>query len=132
MTHKIKTFKFIHLAICTGVILAYIFAGQFTVAQLTAQEINSNDLVFIAIPLGAFFLSNFMFKSQLKKINSSASIEEKLPVYQTASIIRWAILEGAAFIILFLKPNLLIFGIFIIFYLIYLRPTEEKIVSDFE
>jgi hypothetical protein len=58
-------------------------------------------------------------------------LEDKLPVYQTASIIRWAILEGVAFIILILKPDFLIFGILVIIYLIFLRPTEEKITNDF-
>ena len=73
-----------------------------------------------------------MFKSQLKQVESQANLEEKLPVYQTASIIRWAILEGAAFLILFIKPDLLIFGILLILYLVYLRPTEEKIINDFQ
>ena len=132
MTQKIKTLKLIHLAICAGMILAYIFAGQFSIEQLKGQEIDSDDLVYLAIPIAAFFLSNFMFKSQLRQVDSRASLEEKLPVYQTASIIRWAILEGAAFLILFMKPDLLIFGILLILYLVYLRPTEEKIVSDFQ
>lgn len=132
MTEKIKTLKLIHLAICAGMILAYIFAGQFTIEQLKGQEIDSDNLVYLALPIAAFFLSNFMFKSQLKQVDSQASLEEKLPIYQSASIIRWAILEGAAFLILFLKPDLLIFGILLILYLVYLRPTEEKIVSDFQ
>ena len=132
MTQKIKTLKLIHLAICAGMILAYIFAGQFSIEQLKGQEIDSDDLVYLAIPIAAFFLSNFMFKSQLRQVDSRASLEEKLPVYQTASIIRWAILEGAAFLILFMKPDLLIFGILLILYLVYLRPTEEKIVSDLQ
>ena len=132
MTEKIKTLKLIHLAICAGMILAYIFAGQFTIEQLKGQEIDSDDLAYIVIPIAAFLLSNFMFKSQLKQVDSRAGTEEKLPIYQTASIIRWAILEGAAFLILFMKPDLLIFGILLILYLIYLRPTEEKIVSDLQ
>ena len=132
MTQKNKTLKLIHLAICAGMILAYIFVGQFSMEQLKGQEIGSDDLVYLAIPIVAFFLSNFMFKSQLKQVDSRASLEDKLPVYQTASIIRWAILEGGAFLILFMKPDLLIFGILLILYLVYMRPTEEKIVNDFQ
>jgi hypothetical protein len=132
MTEKIKTLKVIHLAICAGVILAYIFAGQFTIEQLKGQEIDTDDLVYLIVPIAAFFLSNFMFKSQLNQVEPKSTLEEKLPVYQTASIIRWAILEGGAFLILFMKPDLLIFGIILILYLISLRPTEEKIISDFQ
>ena len=132
MTEKIKILKIIHLAICAGMILAYIFAGQFTIEQLKGQQIDSDDLVYLAIPFAAFFLSNFMFKSQLKQVDSKSTLEEKLPIYQTASIIRWAILEVGAFLILFMKPDLLIFGIILILYLVFLRPSEEKIVSDFQ
>ena len=113
-------------------ILAYIFAGKFTIEQLKGQIISTDDLVYFAIPVAVFFLSNFMFKSQLKQVDSRLTLEEKLPLYQTASLIRWAILEGAAFFILFIKPDLLILGIIIILYLVFLRPTEEKIVSDFQ
>lgn len=43
---------------------------------------------------------------------------------------RWAILEGAAFLILFLKPDFVLFGLLIIIYLIFLRPTEERVNND--
>lgn len=132
MKEKINTLKVIHLAISAGMILAYIFAGQFTIEQLKGQEIDADDLIYLAIPFASFFLSNFMFKSQLRQADPKSTLEEKLPVYQTASIIRWAILEGGAFLILFMKPDLLIFGILLILYLMYLRPTEEKIVNDFQ
>ncbi len=48
-------------------------------------------------------------------------------MYQTASLIRWVIIEGAAFFILFSNPDFVILGILLIGYLIYLRPTEANI-----
>ena len=132
MDQKLKTLQIIHLAICAGMILAYIFAGQFTVTQLKGQEIEINDLLYLAIPIGAFFLSNFLFKTQLKQVDPKIILEDKLPIYQTASIIRWAILEAASFLILFIKPELVIFGILLIIYIAILRPTEDKIFTDFE
>lgn len=130
MKEKIKTLKIIHLAICAGMIVAYIFIGESTMEQMNSQEINSENAIYLVVPIVAFFVSNLMFKSKLKQIDSSLTLEEKLPFYQTASIIRWAILEGAAFLILFIKPEFIILGIIIILYLAYLRPTEDKIVSD--
>jgi hypothetical protein len=65
-------------------------------------------------------------------IDKKLKTEEKIPYYQTASIIRLAILEGAAFLILFLKPDFLLFGILIILYIIFLRPTEQQFRRDFE
>ncbi len=132
MAQNLKTVKLIHLAICSGAILAYIVIGQFTFEQLIGQKISSDNLFYLAIPIAAFVLSNFMFKSHLKQVKPQASAEEKLSLYQTASIIRWAILEGAALAILFLKPDFFIFGILLILYLIYLRPTEENFTNAFQ
>jgi len=123
MTEKLKTLRLIHLANCAAMILAYIFAGQFTIEQLKGQEIDAEDLVYLALPIGAFFLSN--------KVDPKITLEEKLPIFQTASLIRWAILEGAAFLILFVKPDLIIFGIILIIYIVYLRPTEETVAKYF-
>src|SRR3970040_2143664 len=97
MTQKIKTLQIIHLAICAGIIVVYFMTGNLSMESLTIKSIDSSEIVFIAIPILAVFLSNFLFKSQLKQANHKLKPEENLPIYQTASIIRWAILEGAAF-----------------------------------
>lgn len=132
MTEKIRTLQIIHLAICAGTIIVYLTVGQFSIDKLKIDAIESSEIVYALIPVLAFVLSNFLFKSQLKQINPKSAINDKLPVYQTASIIRWAILEGAAFVLLFLKPDFMLLGILIIAYLVFLRPTEGRITSDFE
>ena len=132
MNEKIKTLQIIHFALCAGLIVAYFVIGEISVEKLKKiPTIDSSSIVFAIIPLLAFILSSFLFKSQLKQVDPKLKLEDKLPVYQTASIMRWAILEVAAFILLILKPDFLIFGILIIIYLIFLRPTEEKIINDF-
>ena len=83
--------------LCSGVVVAYILAGNITTETLSLQGINVGHLPYLAVPVLALFLSNFMFKSQLKQVNTKLNIEDNLGIYQTASIIRWAILEGAAF-----------------------------------
>lgn len=131
MTEKIKTLQIIHLAVCAGTILAYFLLGELSIEKLkNIPVIDSSSIVYIFIPILAFVLSTFLFKSQLKQIDPKLKTEDKLPVYQTASIMRWAVLEGAAFLILFLKPDFILFGILIIIYLIFLRPTAEKINND--
>jgi hypothetical protein len=132
MTEKIKILKTIHLAICAGVIITYIMLGGFSMETLKIPVLDSSSIVFAVLPFLSIFLGNFLFKSQLKQADQNLKIEEKLPIYQTASIIRWAILEGVAFIILFLKPDLALFGLIVIAYLIFLRPTENKINADFQ
>ena len=132
MTEKIKTLQIIHLALCAGLIIAYFVIGEISVEKLkTILIIDASSIVFAILPFLAIIMANFIFKSQLKQVDQKLKLEDKLPVYQTASIIRWAILEGVAFIILIMKPDFLIFGILVIIYLIFLRPTEEKISSDF-
>lgn len=132
MTQKIKTLQTIHLAICAGIIVAYFMIGNLSMETLKIKSIDSSEIMFVAIPILAFFLSNFLFKSQLKQANSKLKSEENLPIYQTASIIRWAILEGAAFLILFVSPDFQLFGILIIAYLVFLRPTEDRVNNDLQ
>jgi len=132
MTQKIKTLQTIHLAICAGIIVAYFMIGNLSMETLKIKSIDASEMVFVAIPILAFVLSNFLFKSQLKQTNSKLKSEENLPIYQTASIMRWAILEGAAFLILFVSPNFQLFGILIIAYLVFLRPTEDRVNNDLQ
>jgi len=131
MTEKIKTLQIIHLAICAGTILVYFFVGELSIEKLkNIPTIDSTSAVYVFIPVFAFVLSTFLFRTQLKQIDPKLKLEDKFPIYQSASIMRWAVLEGAAFILLFLKPDFILFGILIIIYLIFLRPTEERINSD--
>jgi len=132
MNEKLKTLRILHMAICAGTIAAYIFAGNFSRDQLLIKHVDTSEIIFIAIPVLAIFLSNFLFKSQLKQANPNSKIEANMDIYQAASLIRWAILEGAAFIILFIKPEFISFGILLIAYLISLRPTEDRIKNDLQ
>ncbi|MDQ6472370.1 MFS transporter [Flavobacterium sp. LHD-80] len=130
MSEKIKVLQIIHLAICAGTIIAYYILGDLSIEKLRIPVIDSSSAVYVLIPVLAFVFSSFLFKSQLKQINPKLKLEEKFPIYQTASILRWAVLEGAAFLILILKPDFILFGILILIYLIFLRPTAERIDND--
>ena len=133
MTEKLKTIKTIHLAICAGVIIAYFMIGDLSsLENLKMPSIDKASVIYLLIPISSIFLSNLLYKSQVKNIDSKLKLEEKIPFYQTASIIRLAVLEGTAFLILFLKPDFLIFGILIIIYIIFLRPTETQFRKDCE
>lgn len=130
MNEKIKTLQIIHLGICAGTIIAYFIVGDISLETLNIPAIDSNSILYLVIPVLAFVLSSILFKAQLKQIDPKLKLEDKLPVYQAASIMRWAVLEGAAFLILFIKPEFILFGILLIAYLLYLRPTDERITND--
>ena len=132
MKEKIRTLKIVHLTICGATLLIYILLGNISLETLNIPSMDSPSNYFLAVPLIAFVLGNLIFKSQLKKVDRSKTLEENLGIYQTASIIRLAILEGGAFIILLMAPELLLFGIFVIVYMLYLVPTETRIKKDLQ
>ena len=131
MEQQLKVFKIIHLALIAGLILAYYFLGDLgNLTDLTFPTVNSENYIYLFIPIAAFIVSNLLFKHFVSKIDNNLSVQQKLVSYQTASIIRWAILEGAAFLILLIFPEFLLFGILLIVYLALLIPTEARIKRD--
>lgn len=136
---SLKTFSIIHLALCSGV---FIF-GFIMFSKIKSTEIildDSTDVFKYIIPcasIAAIFLSNFLFKSQLNSISENAELKEKMVKYQSASIIKYAILEGVSIlsiVIYSLTSNflylLIAFGMLL--YLISQRPTLSKIISDLD
>ena len=89
-------------------------------------------MIYLAIPIAAFIISNLMFKMLVSKIDNALSLKEKIVPYQSASIVRYAIIEGAAFLILILKPELIVFGLLLIVYLALLMPNEQRIKRDLQ
>jgi len=131
MEQQLKVFKIIHLALIAGLILAYYFLGDLgNLTELTFPTVNSKSYIYLFIPIAAFIVSNLLFKHFVSKIDNNLSVQQKLVSYQSASIIRWAILEGAAFLILLIYPEFLLFGILLIVYLALLIPTEARIKRD--
>ncbi|MCH3885886.1 MFS transporter [Tenacibaculum aquimarinum] len=128
MENQLRTIKIIHFALIAGLVLAYFIIGD--ILNITIPTLEGENLFYIFIPAIAVLASNFVFKNLLSKIDSKQSKEQKLMQYQTASIVRWAILEGGAFLILFLKPELAIFGLLLILYLFLVKPTKEKIENE--
>lgn len=127
MNKKIKPLKIIHLALCIGLSLAYIIIGNLTdLNNLSVPDIETDSLIYLAIPIVALFLSSFLYKNKIKEMNSQESVDKNLATYQTACILRWAIIEGAAFMLLFLKADFILFGVLLIVYLITLYPSKDR------
>ena len=129
---QLKTIQTIHLALTLGVTIAYFFLSEITTIDelFILTEINSSNIYIGIIPIVAYIFSNIMFKKTISKIDKKLKTEENIGAYQTAAIIRWAILEGAAFFIITNSPDFILFGAVLIIYLALLRPTESRIISD--
>ena len=130
MDQKIKTLKVIHLALVAGVAIAFTILGNFK--TIFDMVIDNSSLLYAFIPAIAYVASNFMFKNMLGKIQKDACNEEKLAIYQSASIARWAIIEGACFLILILKPDFLLLGVILLIYLILLAPKKAQILQTLD
>ncbi|WP_159018755.1 MFS transporter [Algibacter sp. L3A6] len=130
MEEKLKVTKMINIALCSGLVMAYIFIGDVTSISFNMPALSQSNIIYVLIPITAYIFSNFMFKTQLKAADKTLKPEANMAVYQTASIVRWAILEGAAFLILFLNKDFILFGILIILYLALIHPTEDRVKTD--
>ena len=133
MKAQLKVFRIIHLALVAGLLVAYFVLGNLSdFSQLKLPTLNNDNMIYLAIPIAAFIISNLMFKMLVSKIDNALSLKEKIVPYQSASIVRYAIIEGAAFLILILKPELIVFGLLLIVYLALLMPTEQRIKRDLQ
>lgn len=128
MEQQINLLKIIHFALLTGVTIAYFIIGD--VLNLSIPELEGDNLYYLFIPVIVILVSNFLYRNIVSKIDKRADTQQKLTQYQTASIVRWAILEGGAFLILILKPKLILFGLFLLLYLLWVKPTEEKVKNE--
>lgn len=127
MNQKIKTLKIIHLALVAGVTIFYFLIGNFK--NILNLEIDNSSLIYSFIPAIAYVLSNLLFKNTLRTVKINSSTDEKFAIYQSASIFKWAIIESACFLMLLLKPDFILFGVILLFYLILLAPKEIKILQ---
>jgi hypothetical protein len=132
MQPNIRTLQIIHLALVIGVTMAYIIVGKlYSLDFLNFPELNNTALYVILGAVAAVVISNLIYKQQLKQVPKSATYQEQFVVYQTATIMRLAILEGAAFLLLFLVQEVLIIGLLLIVYMVLIRPSEERMKNDF-
>lgn len=128
MIQQVKILKIIHLSLLTSVTVAYFILGD--IFNLTMPKLEGDNLYYTFIPAIAVLISNFIYKKAISKIDKKIDTQQKLAQYQFASIMRWVILQAGAFLILILKPELLVFGLLLLLYLLLVRPTEQKIENE--
>ena len=132
MREKIRTLKIIHLALVAGVGMAYIMNGNWDSLQFPDTSDFTEFGVFLFIPLAAVVFGQVLFTRLVKAIDPESSLDEQYGAYMTASLIRWAFLEGAAFMLLFVVPVFIGVGVLLILYLAFLRPSEARVMRDLD
>lgn len=131
----LKTLSIIHGSLCLGLIVftavVYMQNGNF--------EASANNNIFVfAIPLIAmagYFGSTWIFQNRIQNSPKTEVLSKKLQRYYVALLIKYAILETAAFMALmgyYYSGNALhlVITICLIVYLIFQRPTLEKLHQE--
>ena len=133
----LKTFTILHLALFAGPIIFLV--ATYAQPEKTAYTFKIGESVFTyIIPFltgASIFVGNMLGRKKLEEAKNKATLQEKLVIYQSSSIIRYALLEGTALLAIVTFGNeynffYLIFAAIAIGYVLYLRPTKDKITTD--
>ncbi|PWL37833.1 hypothetical protein DKG77_13770 [Flagellimonas aquimarina] len=130
----IKTLSLLHLGLISSpVVLSGIIYFQ---TQSTSFDLsNTDDIYLMIVPIVSvicLFLGDFIFKHSVKNIPKTINLKQKLARFQTASIIKYALVEAPALfgvVAFMITENMayLIVSLVLIFYFFMLKPTKEKI-----
>ncbi len=135
-----KSIKIIHLALVTGVVFFALISILLQAKGFgtVGQEIDNVLLIVVPIfVLAGIFASNFVFKKKLSEVRKKSNLKEKMEEYQSALIIKLALIEGPSFfavITYLLTDNYIYLGltaILIIVFIIY-APNKTKFITDLE
>lgn len=118
-----------------------VFSAVTLVLYSPTGEATENNLIQVfqfAVPIGTIVLlasGYFIFKAVVSKIEKSSHLKSKLPKYQSAVIVRAAMIEVAGFlgtIAAFLTGEMYFIAAtaLIVIVLILLRPTVHGVVED--
>ncbi|WP_046757016.1 hypothetical protein [Kordia jejudonensis] len=133
----VQTLTIIYMALLSGLlffmaIVFFQFDGAMTPTFDTSDTLL---LVYPVIAVGAILGSQTIFKKLLASAESKPSLKAKLASYQTASIIKFAMIEGPAFfgiILSMITGNtafMAIAGVLVLFLMLQ-RPSKTKVESD--
>ena len=133
----IKMFQTIHLGLLGGqALFAIVTYTQFGPSKFDIK--NTADPLLYVVPLFAiasFIASVILFKLLVSKAAGKETLTEKVMAYQTALLVRFALLEGASLfglVVFFSTHNLLFLFVSVILmvYFLTLRPTKDKMDYD--
>ncbi len=133
-TKQIQTISLIFYFLLGGMTLMMI-----VMSLIQGEKTDSDVFIYIipAIFVVSIVFGHFIFTTLLKNIKQKDDLSKKLQGYLSASIVRFALIEGASFlcsIAYFLEHNFwfLVLNIILILYFIYLNPTRQRITTELD
>lgn len=138
LKESISQQKILYYALVGGVVLLGLLALVInTVVGIDFKIDLPSELQYLAIAyiVFTFFISGYVFKQRLSKVDAAMSLVEKVGEYRSAAIIKYAIVEGAS---LLLATAYLVTGSYVYFilfgvtvgYFLYVRPTKEEMIDE--
>lgn len=133
----LRTYTLIHLVLTSAVLIFGILMFLQTKNQELSFNYTGDVMIFIVpfIAVAGILAGNYLYGNIIKGLASKTTLMEKLNGFQTASIIKYALLEGPAFlgIVAFMNEGnqyFLIISSLLLGWLIMQRPTRDKVERD--
>ncbi|TXC78689.1 hypothetical protein [Luteibaculum oceani] len=106
MHEKIKAQRIIYFALFAGMVIFALLSVMKVNGISTQMKDAPLTIVAVLLLLGTYFFGNKFYQKKLGEISPNLDVNQKLALFQTASIIRWASMEGAVlFCIILMQIN---------------------------
>jgi hypothetical protein len=138
ISEQFRVTGIIYAALIFGLITFFAIA-LFIVENKNIEPIQSiNEIFKFLIPIAGFavmFLARSIYNKNISSVNFSEDLLAKITKYRTFKIIQWAQIESGAFLSLvgfILTGNYLyaIVFLFLLGYLILIKPSKEQFIND--
>lgn len=136
-------FKAMHIlffALLAGQVMFALIVLIFNLMGIITEGFDDSvSNIFIAVNIlfigSCLYASNFVFQNKMKSIDAMAPLSSKLAEYRSASIIKWALLEGPSFLAIiftFLTGNLIFLGLaaLVMIYFVTMKPNADKAANE--
>lgn len=134
LSQYLKTLSFLHMVMsATPLIMGFLFYLQAEWGSLALSPPREwLGYLVPALALGSVWSGSLLFRGMIGKLSVDGELGAKLARYQSASLLRFALIEGAALfaMVIFANSGNLLYaliGALLILHLILLKPNLEKI-----
>lgn len=132
----LQTFTLVHLALISGPLVCMFILIEFPEEWNinVSQSFEISQMLPVLLGIGSIIISEILFKQFINKYDQSTGLKEKMGQLFTSYLIRFAILEGAAFFCIMTNPDHsnIIFSLSALIPLttmVILFPRKEKIIE---
>ncbi len=133
-----SSLKIIHFALTAGVVLFLLIAIALQFKGFE-PELKEMEMILLGITvlaaISGIFTGNLLFRRRLEQLVEQKSLEKKLLGYQSALLLKYALVEGPAFFTIVayhLTANILfpVITVLLVFTMVLFAPRKEKLISD--